>query len=92
MLKEQDAELDQLGQGVQRVKALAKVMNNELSEQVVMLDSLEEDIDKTDSDMQSMQKKLKGLVEQAKSSDKALWTIIACLSVLLAVLIIMVLS
>ena len=92
LLKEQDQELDKLGAGVQRVKALAKVMNTEISEQNVILDSLEDDIDKTDSNMQSMQKKLKGMVEDAKNSDRALWSVIACLSILLAVLVVMVLS
>ena len=92
LVKEQDAELDQLGQGVKRVKALASVMKEEIDEQVVMLERLEDDVDKTDANMQSMQKRLKGLVDDAKNSDKALWSIIGCLLVLLAILTFMVLS
>ena len=92
LVKEQDAELDQLGQGVKRVKALASVMKEEIDEQVVMLENLEDDVDKTDSNMQSMQKKLKTLVEDTKNSDKALWSIIGCLLVMLGILTFMVLS
>lgn len=92
LLREQDAELDQLGAGVKRVKALASVMKDEIDEQVVMLENLEDDVDKTDSNMQSMQKKLKTLVEDTKNSDKALWSIIGCLLVMLGILTFMVLS
>ena len=49
-------------------------------------------MDRTDANMQTMQTKLRGLVEDAKNSDKALWGIIGCLLVLLAVLTFMVLS
>ena len=92
LLKEQDAELEQLGLGVKRVKALAGVMKDEIDEQVVMLENLEDDVDKTDSNMQSMQKKLKTLVDDTKNSDKALWSIIGCLLLLLALLTFMALS
>ena len=57
-----------------------------------MLENLEDDVDKTDSNMQSMQKKLKTLVEDTKNSDKALWSIIGCLLVMLGILTFMVLS
>ena len=85
LLREQDAELEQLGKGVQRVKALAGVMKEELGEQAVILDQLEDDVVKTDSNMQTLQKKLRGLVDGAKSSDRALWSIICCLVVVLVV-------
>lgn len=92
LLKEQDTQLEKLGDGVLRVKALAGVMKEELQEQEVMLEDLESDVDKAESNMQSMQKKMKGLMDEAKNSDKALWSIIVCLIVLLAILVIMVLS
>ena len=92
LLREQDGQIEQLGDGVKRVKALAGVMKDELQEQNVILDELESDVDKTDSNMQSMQKKLKGLMDDAKNSDRALWSIIACLLVLLGVLVLLVLS
>ena len=92
LLKEQDQELDKLHDGVKRVKALGGVMRDELSEQSVILEKLEEDVDKADTGMQSMQKKLRGLVEQAKSSDKAMYSVICCLLTILGVLTFMVLS
>jgi len=92
LLKEQDAELGQLGQGVKRVKALAGIMRDELHEQEVILEKLEEDVERTDTAMQSMSKKMSSLVEQAKNSDRALWTTIVLLSLLLAFLVYQVLS
>jgi len=92
LVKEQDEQLESLGQGVSRVKALAGVMKNELDEQAVILDRLEDDVERTDSSMRSMQKRLGSLLEQAKSSDRALWSVIGCLLVLLAVLTFLVLS
>ena len=67
-------------------------MRDELNEQNVILEELESDVERTDSNMQTMQKKLHKLVEQTKSSDKALWSIIGCLLILLAVLTFLVLS
>ena len=83
--KRQDGELEKLGQGVQRVKALAGVMKEELQEQAVILEDLESDVDRTDSMMQNMSKKMKQLANDAKNSDRALWSIIACLLVLLGI-------
>lgn len=92
LIKDQDQELDKLGDAVSRVKALGGVMRDELAEQAVILEQLEEDVDRADTGMQSMQKRLHGLVEQTKNSDKALYAIIGCLLLLLAVLTMMVLS
>ena len=92
LLKEQDQEVEALGDAVKRVKALGGIMRDELSEQNVILDELESDVDKADSGMRTMQKKLKGMVDQAKSSDKALYSVIACLVVILVILTLMVLS
>ena len=92
LIKEQDKELDQLGDAVKRVKALGGVMRDELNEQNVILEELEDDVERADTNMQQVQKKLKGLVEQAKNSDRALYSIIGCLLILLGVLTTMVLS
>ena len=92
LLKEQDQEIDKLGDAVKRVKALGGVMRDELAEQAVMLDELESDVDKADEGMNSMQKRLKGLLAEAKNSDKALYSVIGCLMLLLGVLTFMVLS
>jgi len=92
LLQQQDSELEQLGRGVQRVKALAGVMKSELDEQALILDDLDQDIGRADGAMHSMNKRLKGLVEQTQSSERAQWSIIVCLLGLLAVLTFMVLA
>ena len=92
LLKEQDAELDVLGDSVKRVKGLAGVMRDELSEQNVILEGLEEDVEKTDSSMNSMTKKMSVLMEQATSSDHALYSVIAFLLCLLGFLLYLVLQ
>ena len=92
LLRQQDAELGQLGAGVKRVKALAGIMRDELHEQEVILEKLEEDVDRTDTAMNSMSKRMSSMVEQAKNSDRALWTTILLLSLLLAFLVYQVLS
>ena len=92
LLREQDQELDNLEGGIKRIKALGGVMRDELAEQAVILESLEDDVDKAESNMQTMQKKLRGMIDDAKTNDRALWSIIGCLSLLLAFLIFLVLS
>ena len=92
LIKEQDKELDKLGDAVGRVKTLGKIMNDELAEQNVILEELESDVERADTGMQTMQKKLKGLVEQTKNSDRALYAVICCLVILLGFLTMMVLS
>ena len=92
LLKEQDQELDKLHDGIKRVKALGGIMKDELDEQNMMLEELEEDVDRANEGMQGMQKKMKGLLEAAKNSDKAMYTAIGCLSLLLIALTFMVLS
>ena len=64
----------------------------QLSEQAVILDSLDDDVNKTDSAMHTMNRKLKTLVADAKKSDRAQWALIGCLILTLVVLTTMVLS
>jgi len=92
LLRQQDESLDDLHRGIKRVKELGNVMRDELAEQAVILEDLEQDVERTDTSMQMMQKKLGSLVEQTKASDKAMYSIIGCLLVLLGVLTFMVLS
>ena len=56
LIKEQDKELDKLGDAVGRVKTLGKIMNDELAEQNVILEELESDVERADTGMQTMQK------------------------------------
>ena len=92
LLQQQDAALDTLGQGVQRVKALAGVMRDELHEQSVILDSLDDDVEQADGAMHSMQKRMRSLMERTRSSERAHLGIIACLLVVLTILLMGILS
>uniref|UniRef100_A0A7S4FCS2 t-SNARE coiled-coil homology domain-containing protein n=1 Tax=Chrysotila carterae TaxID=13221 RepID=A0A7S4FCS2_CHRCT len=92
LMSTQDSTLETLGKGVQRVKALAGIMRDELGEQAVILDSLDEDVDKADGSMNLLNKRMRILAEQTKSSDKAQWSIITCLLIVLGILTFMVLS
>ena len=92
LLRDQDHELDKLEGGIKRIKALGGVMRDELAEQAVILESLEDDVEKADTNLNTMQKKMRTMIDDAKNNDKALWSIIACLSLLLGFLTFMVLS
>ena len=92
LLREQDASLDVLGQGVKRIKSLAGDVRTELRDQAVILDSLDGDIENADSSMKSMRSRMQALATQASSSERAQWSIIACLLLILGVLTLLVLS
>ena len=92
LLQEQDEQADQLHDGVLRIKEQAKLIKTELDDQKVILDKREEDIDRDASGMASLNRKMRAMVEQAKNSDKAMYTVIVCLMILLGVLTMMVLS
>jgi len=92
LIDKQDAQLDHLHLGVSRVKALAGSMRDELGEQSVILDSLEDDVVKADTQMQTLNKKLRSLVAEAKGSDRALYSVICVLVVVLIFLFMQVLE
>ena len=92
LLKEQDDQLDHLEGGIKRIKALGGVMRDELAEQAVILESLEDDVVNAESNMQTMQNRMRHMIDDAKNSDKALWSTIVCLCLLLAFLTFQVMS
>ena len=67
-------------------------MQTELKEQAIILENLEEEVDKADSGITGLNKSLRKLVDEAKSSDRAQYAIIACLLITLVVLTTMVLE
>lgn len=90
--QEQDEQADQLHAGVQRIKEQAGLIKRELDEQNLILEKLEEDVDKAEGNMSAMNRKMRTMMEEAKSSDKAMYSVIVCLMLLLGVLTMMVLS
>jgi phage shock protein A len=81
-----------LHSGVLRIKEQAGLIKRELDDQNVILEKLEEDVDKAEGNMSALNKKMRTMVEEAKNSDKAMYTVIICLMILLGVLTMMVLS
>ena len=92
LVKKQDDALDTLGQGVARVKALAGSMRDELNEQSVILESLEDDMDRQDASMNSLTRKLRNINSAVQSSERAQFGLVVCLLILLGILILMVLD
>ena len=92
LLEEQDEQADQLHEGVLRIKEQAGLINRELSDQKVILEKLEDDVDRAESSMSSMNRKMRAMVEEAKKSDRAMYGLIVCLCILLGVLTMMVLE
>jgi t-SNARE complex subunit (syntaxin) len=90
--REQDEQADRLHSGVLRIKEQAGLIKRELDDQNVILEKLEEDVDKAEGNMSALNKKMRTMVEEAKNSDKAMYTVIICLMILLGVLTMMVLS
>mmetsp|Transcript_11682 Transcript_11682/g.23812 ORF Transcript_11682/g.23812 Transcript_11682/m.23812 type:complete len:103 (-) Transcript_11682:230-538(-) len=90
--QEQDEHADQLHSGVLRIKEQAGLIKRELDDQNIILEKLEEDVDKAEDSMSSLNRKMRSMVEEAKNSDKAMYSMIFCLVILLVVLTMMVLS
>mmetsp|Transcript_38627 Transcript_38627/g.98000 ORF Transcript_38627/g.98000 Transcript_38627/m.98000 type:complete len:103 (+) Transcript_38627:124-432(+) len=90
--QEQDDHADQLHSGVLRIKEQAGLIKRELDDQNVILERLEEDVDKAEGNMSSLNRKMRTMIEDAKNSEKAMYSMIFCLLILLGVLTMMVLS
>ncbi len=68
----QDKELDGLGTGVKRLKAIAMDMNDELDKQNTALDKIETDVDKALDDLDNVNIKMKKLLDSVMKGDKFL--------------------
>nr|POE72502.1 putative syntaxin-8b [Quercus suber] len=86
VLREQDAQLDLLGQSVGRTRILGIQMGNELDEQVEMLDDVERGVDRHSSTLERAQKRLGHIAR--KSKDNWNWVVIGILICILVLLII----
>ena len=90
--REQDENADQLHSGVLRIKEQAGLIKRELDDQNIFLENLEDDVDKAEGSMSSLNRKMRTMMDDAKNSDKAMYSMIFCLLLLLGVLTMMVLS
>ncbi|KAL1528700.1 hypothetical protein AB1Y20_010034 [Prymnesium parvum] len=89
LLKEQDATIRGLAASVQRVQGMALLVNEELSAQNRLIDDIDENVDRTDSKMKGLHRKLTLL---ANDRDSGKYCVIACLLIVLAILIFLVLG
>mmetsp|Transcript_6246 Transcript_6246/g.17930 ORF Transcript_6246/g.17930 Transcript_6246/m.17930 type:complete len:229 (-) Transcript_6246:362-1048(-) len=84
MMRQQDEDLDQLGESVSRIGHLGLTIHEELQQQGTMLDELDEDVDGTTARLQAAQKRINHVL--AKAGMKGQLLIILFLIVVLAVL------
>lgn len=85
VLRDQDDQLDTLGQSIRRQRTLGIQMGEELDDQVQMLDDVEAGVDRHQSTLDRAQTRLKGVAKKAK--DNWSWVTIACLMLILVLLI-----
>ena len=89
LMRDQDDTLKMLGSAVDRVQSMARQVNQELSDQNQMLDTIDDEVDKTESKLASVHKSLKLL---ANDTDRGKYCVICLLIVLLVWLVMMVLD
>lgn len=74
MLKKEDQrldeKLDQIAEGVQVLKGIAKDMGKEIELQSVMIDDLEQHVDKTTANLKNLNKRLKDQLDNVRSCDR----------------------
>ena len=84
MLGEQDEQLDNLGEAVDRLGRIGTQVNEELKEQNIMLDGLDDDLDAAGNRMNVVQAQLSKLL---KTKDGCvIWTVVI-LTLILALLV-----
>jgi hypothetical protein len=83
MIKQQDQDLDHLGQAVDRLHNIGKEINTEIKEQQILLDNLDNEISDASSRMDTVMAALQKLL---KTKDNCqIWTIVI-LAIVLVVL------
>ncbi|KAL8941551.1 MAG: hypothetical protein Q9216_002183 [Gyalolechia sp. 2 TL-2023] len=85
VLREQDEQLDRLGDSIGRQRELSIQIGDELDEHVQMLDEVEVHVDRNQSKLDGARKRLGTVARKAKDNKQL--TIILCLIMLLIILI-----
>ena len=89
LVREQDEQIKMLASSVERVQGMAVRVNEELSEQNRLISELDDDVEKTDSNMRMLNTKLRNL---AQDQDRGKYCLILVLLIILVWLTLMVLS
>ncbi|XP_020296072.1 syntaxin-6 isoform X3 [Pseudomyrmex gracilis] len=87
MMRQQDEQLDMIGETVGTLKTVSRQINNELDEQAVMLDDFGNELETTDSKLDATMKKMAKVLHM--SNDRRQWVAIGVLTAILVFLIIL---
>lgn len=86
VIRDQDEQLDRLGESIGRQRELSIQMGNELDEQVELLDDVDEGVDRHQGQLDRAKKRLDRVARGARENWS--WTLIAILIIILVLLII----
>ena len=89
LVKEQDETIASLAKSVNRVQNMAIMVNEELASQNRLIGQIDDDVEKTDNRLRSMNTRLRHL---ANDQDRGKYCVIVLLLVVLVILTMMVLS
>ncbi|XP_011156048.1 syntaxin-6 isoform X2 [Solenopsis invicta] len=87
MIRQQDEQLDMIGESVGTLKTVSRQINSELDEQAVMLDEFGNELETTDSKLDATMKKMAKVLHM--SNDRGQWVAIGVLTAILVFLIIL---
>ncbi|XP_032683386.1 syntaxin-6 isoform X2 [Odontomachus brunneus] len=87
MIRQQDEQLDMIGETVGTLKTVSRQINTELDEQAVMLDEFGNELEATDSKLDATMKKMAKVLHM--SNDRRQWVAIGVLTAILVFLIIL---
>ncbi|KAG7211487.1 hypothetical protein KM043_010759 [Ampulex compressa] len=87
MMRQQDDQLDMIGESIGTLKTVSRQINTELDEQAVMLDEFGNELEVTDSKLDATMKKMAKVLHM--SNDRRQWVAIGVLTAILVFLIIL---
>ncbi|XP_076636225.1 syntaxin-6-like isoform X2 [Colletes latitarsis] len=87
MMRQQDEQLDMIGESIGSLKTVSRQINTELDEQAVMLDEFGNELEVTDSKLDATMKKMAKVLHM--SNDRRQWVAIGVLTAILVFLIIL---
>ncbi|XP_034942266.1 syntaxin-6 isoform X2 [Chelonus insularis] len=87
MIRQQDDQLDMIGESIGTLKTVSRQINSELDEQAVMLDDFGNEMEVTDSKLDATMKKMAKVLHM--SNDRRQWVAIGILTAILVLLIIL---
>ncbi|XP_002735572.1 syntaxin-6-like [Saccoglossus kowalevskii] len=87
VMEHQDDQLERVGDSVTVLKSMGQTIGNELDEQAVMLDDFATEMERTDSKLDGVMKKMAKVTRM--SNDRRQWTAIVVLIVIMIIVIVL---